>query len=522
MASSPGRRFGGSVPRAAAVAFVVALMLGGIAVGVGLLYRGDEVVVLEPANSPGEYPFLDVPIEAIVGSAPDRGTVLSGNVAADAPGLFSGQGHEICDQGRIGAALGADPARAAAWGEQADVGSADVGSHVAGLTPIVLRSDTAVTQHGYRDGGSVDYPAILQRGTAVLVNQVGQPVAKCAGGNPLTSPETTGSGEPSGYVGPAWPGFSPSSTTVIRAAVNPIDVFTVVDPTSGRRQPLPAGLGGGSTTAVARAEAPWDLDAIDADDRFFSTFSDVQQTLNDRCLGTPGLCLKVDYRFDVDGKWLSVGVDETPPACDGTVYLCHLLQSIEYDPEPTKLVDGVRVECDPEVEQSATDCDVQIGTRIVVKISRPLTQLEQEKKAARVQKEIDKKKAEAERKAAEKAKKAADEAAKKAAAEAASKAASSPGAPGVARNEYRATGQSRSPTAPAEPGPGNDDSGQLPSTGPPDTTGSDTPTVPTTDAPPTSSTPPTDTTSPPATSTPATANGTTAPPTSGNGASGTN
>ena len=107
MSSSRGWRPTGALPRVVAVAAVVALLAGGISVVVALYLRGDDVVVLESANAPGDHPFLDgSTMEAVVGGAPVAGAPFSGDVFGDAPGLFAGQGHEVCDPARIGAASG--------------------------------------------------------------------------------------------------------------------------------------------------------------------------------------------------------------------------------------------------------------------------------------------------------------------------------------------------------------------------------------------------------------------------------
>ncbi|MGH3907098.1 MAG: DUF6777 domain-containing protein, partial [Pseudonocardiaceae bacterium] len=42
--------------------------------------------------------------------------------------------------------------------------------------------DTRVTNHGYRDGKATDRQAVLQAGTAVLVDEKGRPRVKCGCG----------------------------------------------------------------------------------------------------------------------------------------------------------------------------------------------------------------------------------------------------------------------------------------------------------------------------------------------------
>ena len=57
-----------------------------------------------------------------------------------------------------------------------------------GLTPVVLRADTRVTNHGFRDGSATSFQSVLQAGTAVLVDDHGAPRVRCACGNPLKAP----------------------------------------------------------------------------------------------------------------------------------------------------------------------------------------------------------------------------------------------------------------------------------------------------------------------------------------------
>lgn len=63
-----------------------------------------------------------------------------------------------------------------------------VGRYIQGLKPVTLIQDTRVTNHTYESGAAVPFQAILQAGTAVLVNDKGVPVARCRCGNPLLEP----------------------------------------------------------------------------------------------------------------------------------------------------------------------------------------------------------------------------------------------------------------------------------------------------------------------------------------------
>src|SRR5690606_36332277 len=110
------------------------------------------------------------------------------------------------------------------------IAPADIGTYVAGLTPVVLIRDTRVTNHGFRDGRATPRQAVLQAGTAVLVDATGVPRVKCACGNPLAPPTAA----PIGTVtGNRWSGFDPAVVVVVVAGP-PTTEFVVVDVTTGR------------------------------------------------------------------------------------------------------------------------------------------------------------------------------------------------------------------------------------------------------------------------------------------------
>ena len=68
---------------------------------------------------------------------------------------------------------------------------ADIATYVGTLTPMQLRADTRVTNHGFVDGHATSLQSVLQAGTAVLVDDHGRPRVKCGCGNPLLDPVAT-------------------------------------------------------------------------------------------------------------------------------------------------------------------------------------------------------------------------------------------------------------------------------------------------------------------------------------------
>src|SRR5258706_80541 len=110
---------------------------------------------------------------------------------------------------------------------------------VAGLTPVILRTDTAVVNHGFVNGQATTVPAVLQAGTAVLVDKNGVPVTKCFCGNPLTQP-TTFSLQQAKFVGTPWVNFSNTTIVTIQANTTVVNNFTLVEPITGAPFSRPA------------------------------------------------------------------------------------------------------------------------------------------------------------------------------------------------------------------------------------------------------------------------------------------
>jgi hypothetical protein len=121
------------------------------------------------------------------------------------------------------------------------IGAGDIPGYVAALTPAVLRSDTAVTNHGFDNGHATTVPAVLQAGTAVLVDEHGLPVTKCLCGNPLTAPFVV---EQASYTGSPWPLFSAASTTIVQPTTIATNAFILVEPATGVSFERPAGTQG--------------------------------------------------------------------------------------------------------------------------------------------------------------------------------------------------------------------------------------------------------------------------------------
>jgi hypothetical protein len=195
-------------------------------------------VVREPAAETGSDPFTpsvedagDQPATLPTPAAPrpDSGSPLRG----DSPGLYGAvRDDRVCDSAQLIGFLRDDPAKAAAWAAAVDIPPTAIDAYIEDLTPVRLRADTRVTNHGYREGRAVARQSVLQAGTAVLVDDLGRPRVKCGCGNPLRDPSTTEGA--ARYTGNGWPGFDPSQVVVVTAAPRPVDRFVLFDAPTGQ------------------------------------------------------------------------------------------------------------------------------------------------------------------------------------------------------------------------------------------------------------------------------------------------
>jgi tRNA A-37 threonylcarbamoyl transferase component Bud32 len=217
-------------PRLAVIALAV-LALAVAGAGIALLVLGHPgtaaaQITAEPVQSPGANPFMP----PVGHDAPDVAPPpqSSGPVPSDTPGLYGGTlDNATCDPKAMVTFLQNHPDRAAAWAGVLGITTTEIPDYVAGLTPMILRSDTAVTNHGFVDGRATTVNSVLQAGTAVLVDKAGVPRVRCSCGNPLTPAALPPSPT---YAGPTWSGFSPSAVTVIQPVNVVINEFVVVNP----------------------------------------------------------------------------------------------------------------------------------------------------------------------------------------------------------------------------------------------------------------------------------------------------
>jgi hypothetical protein len=258
---SPGRRR--RRPRrplvVGVVALAVVLAVGSAAAVAVMAGGGDEAptsenVTLQSLTARDAYAFMPPAGRNTPGvtSPLPRG----GTVTAEVPGLFGGTRREGgCDRKKIVDFLLGHRERLDAWTGVLGVPPGGLDAYVDGLTPVVLRTDTLVTNHGFTGGKATPFPAVLQAGTAVLVDGTGRPVVKCSCGNPLTAPPAA---PHLAYTGTPWPGFAARAVFRVAPVKVVVEVFVLRDVTGAGEFARERGTDGrADRDFVAAADADW-------------------------------------------------------------------------------------------------------------------------------------------------------------------------------------------------------------------------------------------------------------------------
>jgi hypothetical protein len=172
----------------------IALLLAVVAVAVVIASGGDS----DETPSTAEADLQTVSFQEPEDPGPDPFTKpadVEGDEEVDLPASgsggeqpFGGSGsNRVCDRDKLIRFLRRNPAVMREWARVLGVEPTfrAVRRYIAKLHPVTLTRDTQVTNHAYRNGRAVPFQAILQAGTAVLVDEYGTPVVRCFCGNPL-------------------------------------------------------------------------------------------------------------------------------------------------------------------------------------------------------------------------------------------------------------------------------------------------------------------------------------------------
>ena len=218
------------------------LLVGAIIGTLVVVLTGDEAaadeVFLEPAGSDGTDPFTrnidDVTAGALAGE-------VNGSQNGSEPGLYGGTRDDAsCNRLALVRFLSDEPEKAAAWARVHDIEPDAIFEYVSSLTPVLLRGDTRVTNHGFRDGTANPIQSVLQAGTAVLVDEFGIPRVRCSCGTRSFHPSRRSH---PGTWGDEWDGFDRDRVQVTFVDVD-IDIFVLTDVETGDRFQRPVGSDG--------------------------------------------------------------------------------------------------------------------------------------------------------------------------------------------------------------------------------------------------------------------------------------
>ena len=251
----PRRRGPWSAGRAALVVTVVVVLLGGVSVlAWPVVFRppataiGGGEVYRESTGDPGRDPFSGT---VVVGNPPgtkSQTPIGAGGggvstIPGDVPALYGGSRNEhVCDRQKLITFLEENADKAAAWAGVLGIDTADIATYIGTLTPMQLRADTRVTNHGFVDGRATSLQSVLQAGTAVLADDHGRPRVKCGCGNPLLDPVATPITPV--YTGDAWPDFDPRNLSAVTSAKVQVSRFVVDDLRTGDTFYRPRGTDG--------------------------------------------------------------------------------------------------------------------------------------------------------------------------------------------------------------------------------------------------------------------------------------
>ncbi|AXG58511.1 hypothetical protein SLCG_7356 [Streptomyces lincolnensis] len=193
-------------------------------------------LLLQPVAAPGPNPFTESTATSTAAPAPvtrtqqpaQPGETTTRSLSGGTPGLYGGIARVgSCDVERQIDRLTRDRDRARAFARVQGISQASVPDHLRGLAPVVLRADTRVTGHGYRAGRTSAHHAVLQAGTAVLVDHRGVPRVRCACGNPLTPAAPMRDGH--GTSGRPWAGYRPAQVIVVAPTARAVTDITIID-----------------------------------------------------------------------------------------------------------------------------------------------------------------------------------------------------------------------------------------------------------------------------------------------------
>jgi TIR domain len=186
--------------------------------------QASGVETAEPVNSSQDAFIEGVPDAE---TPPPRKPKAAGAVTGETRGLYGGtKSKTSCDAVRLVDFLETHPDKGAAWATVLGMSVDQIRPFMAQLTPVILRADTRVTNHGFVRDHATTFYSILQAGTGVFVDKHGVPAVKCFCGNPLTPARAD---VPHPYQGNPWPDFDSNKVIIVKPAPSAVKSFIEFD-----------------------------------------------------------------------------------------------------------------------------------------------------------------------------------------------------------------------------------------------------------------------------------------------------
>lgn len=233
-------------------------------------------LVLSGATDPGANAFMPAaasPPPSTTQPAPtlqpqgDGTTVATQPLPGDRDGLYGGTVNNAeCDREKIVTFLGGHPAETGAfvdalnsdpdlyWSGGHALTAVDIPTYLRELTPVVLRLDTRVTNHGFDGTHFTTLQSVFQAGTAVLVDAHGVPRVRGYSGSPVTGPVALAGAAK--IVGTPWPGYRPGALAAVRPSTVTMTSFVLVNVVTGQAFNRPAATTGTNDTPHTQAVPP--------------------------------------------------------------------------------------------------------------------------------------------------------------------------------------------------------------------------------------------------------------------------
>lgn len=212
-------------------------------------------VALQTVADTGPDPFTGSVAARSAGATVAASPSATGTVDGADVGLYGGSTRTAsCDVPKLSGFLTTDDAKGRAWAGVEGIDQAGIADYLRTLTPVVLRVDTRVTNHGFSGSAATPFQSVLQAGTAVLVDTRGLPRVRCACGNPLLPPAALPTAV--SYSGTPWKDFDERQVVVVSPAASPVKRIVVVDPTSGQSFSASVGASGSAAPSGPSSASP--------------------------------------------------------------------------------------------------------------------------------------------------------------------------------------------------------------------------------------------------------------------------